>query len=134
MTEKLKGDVLSVPRGQLIDNDIIIVANRKYFSSLIIGGKVLGNVSVFQEQALSGGLCPTNVHVIILLGGSLTGNISGVDHVEIFGEYSGNIDAAGSIKIHEGAIVKGNLHCVWLYKGEDTEVEAQVTAQVCKKL
>jgi len=133
MTEKLRGRIVIVPKGDLVNKDIVLVADNKYFSSLTVGGKIVGNVSVFQEQALFGGLCPTDVHVVIPPGGSLTGNISGVDEVEISGEYSGNIDA-GRIKIHKGATVKGNLHCVFFYKKEDTEVEAQVTAQVCREL
>ena len=133
MTEKLEGSVIDVPRGHQLNKNIILVADKKYFSSLTVEGKVVGNVSVSQEQALFGGLCPTNTHVIILPGGSLTGNVSGVDNVEISGEYSGNIDA-GSIKIFKGAGVKGSIHCVFFYKEEDTEVEAQVTAQVCREL
>jgi hypothetical protein len=133
MVKKLMGRVIVVPKGDLVNKDIVLVADNKYFSSLTVGGKIVGNVSVFQEQALFGGLCPTNVHVIVPSGGSLTGNISGVDEVEISGDYSGNIDA-GSIKIHKGATAKGSLHCVFFYKKEDTEVEAQVTAQVCREL
>ena len=133
MTEKLTGRTIIVPKGDIVNKDIVLVADNKYFSSLNVGGKVIGSVSVFQEQALFGGLCPTNVHVSVSPSGSLTGNISGVDEVEISGDYSGNIDA-GSIKINKGATVKGNLHCVFFYKGEDTEVEAQVTAQVCREL
>jgi cytoskeletal protein CcmA (bactofilin family) len=133
MTEKLTGRVIIVPKGDIVNKDIVLVADNKYLSSLRVGGKIVGNVSVFQEQALFKGLCPTNVHIVILPGGSLTGDISRADHVEISGEYSGNIDA-GSIKIHKGATARGKLHCVFFYKGEDTEVEAQVTAQVCRKL
>ena len=127
------GSIVIVPKGDLVNRDIVLIADNKYFSSLTVGGRVVGKVSVYQEQASPGRLCPTNVHVVIPAGGSLTGNISGVDHVEISGDYSGDIDA-GSIKIHKGATVKGSLHCVFFYKGEDTEVEAQVTAQVCRKL
>ena len=134
MTEKLMGRIIIVPKGDLVNKDIVLVADTKYFSSLRVGGKIVGNVSIFQEQALFGGLCPTDVHIVILPGGSLTGDITKADHVEISGEYSGDIIDAGSIKIHKGAVVKGNFRCVYLYKGEDTEVEAQITAQICKKL
>ena len=133
MTERLMGRVVIVPKGDVVNENVVLIADNKYSSSLTVGGKIVGNVSVFQEKAFFGGLCPTNVHVVIPSGGSLTGDISGVDEVEISGEYSGKIDA-GSIKIHKGAIVKGNLRCLFLYKGEDTEVEAQLNAQICRKL
>jgi len=134
MTEKLMGRVIIVPKGDVVNENVVLIADNKYYSSLTVGGKIVGNVSVFQEKALfKGFLCPTNVHVVIPSGGSLTGNISGVDEVEISGECSGNIDA-GIIKIHKGAKVKGSLRCLFLYKGEDTEVEAQVNAQICRKL
>lgn len=134
MTEKLTGRTIIVPKGDIVNKDIVLVADDKYFSSLTVGGRIVGKVSVHQEQASPGRLCPTNIHIVISPGGSLTGDIAKADHVEISGEYSGDIVDAGIIKIHKGATVKGKLHCVFFYKGEDTEVEAQVTAQVCREL
>jgi len=118
MREILKKRMVFVEKGeQIIDKDILLVADSNYYSCLKVAGKVIGNVSVFRENTI-GGLCPTNVNVVILPGGSLDGDVSNVDKVDIAGECSGDIKAQ-IVVIRQGAVVRGNINCVVLY-GDET--------------
>ena len=121
--ETLKKRMIRVMEGEQIDKDIVLVADSNYYSCLRVEGKVTGNVSVFRESTI-GGLCPTNTNVVILPGGSLNGDISNLDKVDIAGECSGDIKAS-IIIIRRGAVVRGNINCVVLY-GDETVAQEGV--------
>jgi len=127
MVEVLKGPIVEIPKGEKVNKNIILVADKNYYSHLKIEGAVTGDVSVFKESAASGGLCPTNTRVFILPGGSLSGDISDIDNVDISGECSGDIKAR-IVTIRKGAVVRGNISCIVLYGEGDTEVQGQVVS------
>ncbi len=82
----------------LITEGTVIHGNIEFVGNLYIDGVVEGNLNASDE------------HAILTIGphGRVQGNIQ-VPHVVVYGEVSGNIEAAGEVELMDSAVISGDV-------------------------
>lgn len=127
----LNGNVGATKEIAVISNTMVVNGNMELETSLIVNGKILGDINCKDTVEVNfGSIIEGNIQAksVKCSGSELKGNISVIEtfeannqtkvfgnveakRVEISGEVSGEIKASESIVLKKSAVVKGDLFC-----------------------
>ena len=127
----LNGNVGVAKETAVISNTMVVNGNMELETSLIVNGKILGDINCKDIVEINfGSIIEGNIQAksVKCSGSELKGNISVIEtfeannqtkvfgnveakRVEISGEVSGEIKASESIVLKKSAVVKGDLFC-----------------------
>lgn len=127
----LNGNVGTTKEIAVISNTMVVNGNMELETSLIVNGKILGDINCKDIVEINfGSIIEGNIQAksVKCSGSELKGNISVIEtfeannqtkvfgnveakRVEISGEVSGEIKASESIVLKKSAVVKGDLFC-----------------------